>query len=277
LLHYTKRPQKIKHHTQSFLIFWREGVMNLNNRVYYIAGDSPALDSVRRELTLRGLTVAQTPSAAVTHLVLGVPCRMGAQELETLLQQLSKDVRIFGGFLNREELQGYYCDDLLKDEGYLAQNAAITAHCALQVALEHLPVTLVDCPVLVLGWGRIGKCLASLLKALGAEVVIAARKEEHQAMIRALGYEAETLPFPVYTLPRFRAVFNTVPAPVLSEEAMSHCRKNCVKIELASSPGMEGTDILEARGLPGRLAPESSGKLIARTVLRLCARKEADT
>jgi hypothetical protein len=47
-----------------------------------------------------------------------------------------------------------------------------------------------------------------------------------------------------------------------------------VKIELASSPGLEGDDVIEALGLPGKYAPETSGKLIARTILRLCAGKE---
>lgn len=246
----------------------------MNDRVYYIAGGSQALQTAAAELVKRGLTVATVPSPSVTHLLLGVPCRMEKQELKALLKQLPKDVRIFGGFLDREELAGYRCFDLLKDEGYLAQNAAITAHCALRLVLDQLPVTAEHCPVLILGWGRIGKCLAQLLKALGAEVVIAVRNDAQRAMIRALGYEGETLPFPDYILPRFRAVFNTVPAPLLDENTMKHCRTGCVKIELASSRGMEGTDIIEARGLPGRMAPESSGKLIAQTVLRLCARKE---
>ena len=35
-----------------------------------------------------------------------------------------------------------------------------------------------------------------------------------------------------------------------------------------------GDDVLWARGLPGKDAPESSGKLIARTILRLCGGKE---
>ena len=246
----------------------------MNDRVFYIAGDSPALTHTGRELALHGLTLAETPSRGITHLVLGVPCRMEKKELKALLKTLRKDTRIFGGFLDREELQGYRCEDLLKDEQYLARNAAITAHCAVQLASEPMAVTWDHCPVLILGWGRIGKCLAQLLKSLGAEVVIAARKEEQQAMIRAWGYEAEALPLPPYILPRFRVVFNTVPAPVLSRADLSHCRSDCIKIELASSPGLDADDIINGRGLPGRLAPESSGKLIARTVLRLCARKE---
>ena len=245
----------------------------MNNRVYYIASGSKASETVEKELTLRGLTVALAPSREVTHLVLGVPCRMENTQLEGLLGQLPNDVQVFGGFLDRLELQGYRCFDLLKDEIYLAKNASITAHCALRVALEQLPITLEHCPVLILGGGRISKCLAQLLKACGAEVVIAVRNDAQRAMLQALGYETETLPLPEYILPRFRVVFNTVPAPLLSAQALDHCRKDCVKIELASFPGMEGDGIISARGLPGRLAPESAGKLIAKSVLRLSARK----
>lgn len=248
----------------------------MNERVYYIAADTPPLKHAGRELTMHGLTVAQTPSKAVTHLILGVPCPTDSKDLRALLRKFHKDVRIFGGFLDQPQLEGYRCTNLLKDEEYLARNAAITAHCALRIVMEQLPVTLQHCPVLILGWGRIGKCLAQLLKALGAEVVIGVRKPEQRAMIRALGYEGELLPLPRYILPRFRAIFNTVPAPVLSEEDLEHARADCVKIELASSPGLAGDGIFNARGLPGKLAPESSGKLIARTVLRLCAGKEED-
>lgn len=43
--------------------------------------------------------------------------------------------------------------------------------------------------------------------------------------------------------------------------------RNCLKIELASLPGIAGDDVIPARGLPGIYVPESSGKLIADTLL----------
>ena len=72
----------------------------------------------------------------------------------------------------------------------------------------------------------------------------------------------------------YRLIFNTVPAPVLSREQTAHCRENCLKIDLASEKGIAGEDVVWARGLPGTDAPESSGKLIAETVLRLMEQKE---
>ena len=42
-----------------------------------------------------------------------------------------------------------------------------------------------------------------------------------------------------------------------------------MKIDLASEKGLGGEDVIWARGLPGIHAPESSGRLIAETCLRL--------
>lgn len=44
---------------------------------------------------------------------------------------------------------------------------------------------------------------------------------------------------------------------------------DALKIELASLSGIEGDDVVKANGLPGIMAPESAGKLMADTILRL--------
>ena len=103
---------------------------------------------------------------------------------------------------------------------------------------------------------------------MGADVTIAARSTAHRAMVHALGYHAEAIDG--LEPSHYRLIYNTIPHPVLNWEQMSLCREDCVKIELASKDGMEGEDIITARGLPGIHMPESSGKLIAETFLRLC-------
>ena len=40
-------------------------------------------------------------------------------------------------------------------------------------------------------------------------------------------------------------------------------------LELASRPGMSGSKIIDGRGLPGKMAPVRSGRLIAETFIRL--------
>ena len=246
----------------------------MKNRLVYVAGDLPALRYAVEELENRGIKFAQDPRMDVTDLLLGVPCKMTGVELERILTELPKEISIFGGFLDRPELVKYRCHDLLKMQHYQAKNAMITAFCALSLAEREMKVTWEDCPVLVLGWGRIGKCLSGLLKNLGARVSVATRKETDQAMLAALGCEGLEIGMLGCILRRYRVIFNTVPNPILSRSQTALCRDDCVLVELASSPGMDGERVLDGRGLPGKMAPESSGKLIARTVLGLWARED---
>ena len=245
--------------------------MMMDQRIFYAAGTSAALDQAVHQLKRYAIPFTRTPDRSVTHLLLPAPCR---EDMSELMKKLSLDVTVIGGKLDRPEFFGYRCIDLLEDEGYLCQNAAITAHCALQVAAQRLPITLEDCPILVIGWGRIGKCLSALLRQSGSQVSIAARKEKDRAMIRALGYEAEDPQHLDNILRCYRAIFNTVPEPILSQDQLAQCRPDCLKIELASKPGLIGDDVIQALGLPSKMAPESSGKLIARSVLRMLAQKE---
>ena len=210
---------------------------------------SPVMEYAAIWLRGAGVTVTEVPTPETTHFLLPVPTRC--------FDTLPENVVIVGG--NLHCLPGYTVIDLLKDPQYLVENAAITARCAMGF--------ITGSSVLILGWGRIGKCLGQFLRESGTEVTIAARKESDVAMIRALGYGGVFFHEVPPLLPQFGAIVNTVPAMVLS---VAGCRKDCVLLELASKPGMIGENIIDGRGLPGRLAPEESGQLIARTVLRLC-------
>ena len=163
----------------------------------------------------------------------------------------------------------YQAIDLLQDPYYVAENARITAHCAIRLAAEKLPCIWHGLPVLIIGWGRIGKCLAQLLKSLGAYVTVAARKPADRAMLDALGFDTLDTARLDGSLLRFRVIYNTVPELVLPAETMRSIDADCLKIDLASFPGMDGPDVISARGLPSRYAPESAGALIAKTLLRL--------
>lgn len=246
-------------------IICHERVIDLDT-LFYTAGSSPALTHAAGLLKKAGFAFADHTDLAVTHLLLPVPSftpkelLVGGENIQTLLPQLSKDITVIGGNLSHPALTQYPSIDLLRDEMYLAKNAAITAHCAIRLAMQHLPATLEGCPVLVIGWGRIGKCLARLLKGLGAEVTVAARKSTDRAMLSALGYTC--VPIIDLDVSAFRVIFNTVPVVVL------HGGGDALKIDLASKQGILAEDVLWARGLPGKDAPETSGQLIAETVIR---------
>lgn len=243
----------------------------MDSCLIYTAGDTAALRYAVEQLKGYGCRFSDLPGAAVTHLLLPVPSLgpdgsiRGGGDLNELLQRLPENIRIIGGNLPDTGATAY---DLLKDPDYIAENAYITAHCAVRLVMDHLPTALRGCMVLVIGWGRIGKCLAALLKGLEANVTVAARKESDRAMLGALGYRA--VPTNGLSGEGFRVILNTVPVMTLPSPP-----SNCLKIDLASQPGIGGQDVLWARGLPGKDAPEASGALIARTVLKYLSKEKS--
>ena len=216
-------------------------------------GDGRAIEFAAQILKSKGVYVAKSLNESVTHVLLDVPTK------EAALSKIPADVTVFGG--NLDALEHPSKVDLLREEQYLSENAAITADCALRLLGDRLPVAFRGCPILIIGWGRIGKCLASMLKALDAEVSVAARKPSDLGMLTALGYGAVAMENICPT--QYRAIVNTAPAQVLGDG-----EEICVKIDLASKLGLMGENVLWARGLPGKMLPEESGACIARGVLR---------
>lgn len=244
----------------------------MNDRIIYAAGYSPAMSYCIQILKQAGFILVSEPNMEVTHLLLPVPSFtpdgsiVGGGNLRTLLTLLPEDITVIGGNLDAPELIYYKTLDLLQDPDYLAMNAQITAHCAIKQALNQLPVILDGCPVLVIGWGRIGKCLCHLLKQMGANVTVCARKAADRSILAAMGYGVTDVDSA--ELGAYRVIYNTVPSMLFPA-----CPGSALKIDLASRLGLGSQDVIWARGLPGKDAPESSGKLIAQALASIL-RKE---
>lgn len=189
------------------------------------------------------------------------------------LAETFRGKRIFGGMLPKFSapcpITDYYCSDSL-----LWANAALTAEGAIGLAIGAAPFSLWEATCIVLGAGRIGQLLAKRLQAMGAQVLVGARREEPLALLRAAGIEGrriEDLPFGQADI-----LFNTAPARILKEEQLNRFKKGAILIELASSPG--GYDPEEAaamglisiggQGLPGRFSPKTAARLIGETILK---------
>jgi dipicolinate synthase subunit A len=247
---------------------------------FYIAGKTDAVAYAGKHLSRRGFSVTSESVPGMTHVLLDIPSFSDSGLLhnigdpENFFSSLPENVTVLGGNLSQTTLADRQYIDLLQDAQYLAENAAITAECTLELLLHQLPVVLHRCPILVIGCGRIGKCLGQKLRSLGADVTMAARKEADRATQLSLGFSVVDTAKMHCSLARYRAIINTVPQPLLSPEQMGLCHDSCVKIDLASKRSLPGEDVLWARGLPGKMAPESSGILIARTILRLLSGKE---
>lgn len=246
----------------------------MDSVLLYPIGSSESCQCASQYLNEAGVAITDHPSPDVTHLLLDVPSfdadgnLKDGTDLKHLLRMLPKTTTLVGGNLNLNYLSDYRKMDLLQDSLYLAMNAAITAECALQAAAPYLKRTFSDSPALILGWGRIGKCLGKLLSGIGCPVTVAARKDSDRSILNALGYRAVDFSKVPQILRHVKILFNTVPDLPLHSSLLDNW-KNGIAIDLASYPGMKGNTVFPARGLPGKYAPESSGKLIAETILRL--------
>ena len=169
----------------------------------------------------------------------------------------------------------YY--DFAKNEKFILENAKITAECAIELAEKELTVgNLKNANVLICGFGRIGKHLVNLLTTGTARLTATARQAKHISQIKERGVNA------IYTqdlkeTSGFDIIFNTIPYQIFNEDTLKTTAKNALIIDLASAPG--GVDmnaaekanvkVIQASGLPGKMAPNKSANLIKDTILEV--------
>lgn len=166
--------------------------------------------------------------------------------------------------------------DYLACEQFAVANALPTAEGAIQVAMEKYEGLISGSNSLVIGYGRIGKILSKLLRALNSNVTVSARKEEHFEYIIADGNKPINTK-DIRTLNNYDLVFNTVPTLLIDEKVLKKTDANPLIIDLASMPGGVDFDSAErlkitaihALSLPGKCSPKSAGEITARTILNI--------
>ena len=202
--------------------------------------------------------------------------------IKSFVSALDSDAIVTGGKLSTvlkralDEKRVRYADYLEREE-FAVLNAVPTAEGAIEIAMRQLPKTLNKMKCLIVGFGRIGKVLAKMLSAFGADVTCSARKCSDLAWIKAYGYT----PVPtggisedVYEYP---LIFNTVPHMIFDKSMLKMVRGDALIIDLASAPGgvdfdaakKLGINVIWALALPGKAAPDSAGEIIADTVMNI--------
>ncbi len=171
------------------------------------------------------------------------------------------------------ELGGADIYDYAAKEEFAVLNALPTAEGAVETAMNKYEGTISGSRCLVVGFGRIGKILSTMLKSLNADVTVSARKSSDLAYISALGLKYINTE-KIKAVKGYDIVFNTVPAMIFDEEVLMNTDRNTVIIDLASLPGgvdfeaahSLGTDAVRALSLPGKCAPKTAGEIIKTTI-----------
>ena len=222
------------------------------------------------------------------NIVMGIPlskdnCRLSAPlcNEEIFLDDILSCVKphhkiavgMAGDFLISCVKRGAECTDYGAMEEFALYNATVTAEAILALLISNMPTAISDSRFLILGYGRIGKALAGMLKGMGAKVTATARKSKDFAMMDIAGIN------PMKTgnygeLDCFDAVINTIPHVTADEGFYVQLSGGTLIIDASSYPGYmdadcakkHGATLIGAFGLPGKTAPATSGKIIAKTV-----------
>ena len=173
--------------------------------------------------------------------------------------------------------RGLTIRDYFAREELAVANAVPTAEGAIQLAMEHLPITIHGARVLVVGFGRVGRLTAQRFQALGAKVSVAARRYEQLAWAQAMGLGTEHLAHLAGWLCGYDLIVNTVPAQVLGRLELEDVKEDCLILDLASKPGGVdlraagelGLTVIWALSLPGKVAPVTAGAAIKSTIYNM--------
>ncbi len=202
--------------------------------------------------------------------------------ISEFLDGISPSALVFGGQI-KNDLASALDDksikfyDYLKREELAIRNAIPTAEGAIKIAIEETPITINGSNCLVLGYGRIGKILSKMLSGLGANVTVEARKYADLAMIEGHGFEPLALGNLKSSIDKFDIIFNTIPTMILNDDILKSLNKDALVIDLSSKPGgvdfetakALGLHVIWALGLPGKIAPVSSGAIIKDTIMNI--------
>ena len=192
---------------------------------------------------------------------------------EDVLERAAKDAVVLGG-------KGLYTPDSFVRVRYGdeldQENAELSAEAAVYEVMQRSDLALSDMRVLMTGYGLFGRALAKRLKLFGAEVWIAARRQEQRLQAANDGMH----PLCMDEMPLAAAgadmLLNTVPAPVVEERTLQALGAGKWILELASAPYGFDREMAKAMGLlcdvlpglPARYAPRSAAHAVKRAILR---------
>ncbi len=165
------------------------------------------------------------------------------------------------------------CIDYLKHDDFCLLNAVPTAEGAIAKAIFDTPFCLWNSCVLVIGCGRVAKILIDRLYALKCKVTVSARKSADFAYLDAIGINHIPTSDVAKNANKYDIIFNTIDVELFTQyDNLKNCylydlsTKGCLDFNKAKQKNIKAEKV---PGIPGKTAPVTAGKIIAKTVNKL--------
>jgi len=167
--------------------------------------------------------------------------------------------------------------DLLKNEDFLVRNAIITAEGVLQICISETPTSIIATDIVVIGYGRTGSRIASMLKCLGARVTVIANNNRDYSRAAWNGLAVSYYSDLNQVIGKASIIINTAPAKsygtsVLGSKFVDLIAKDAFVLDISSKPYGVDESIKDAvktmwvGNIPGKTAPKTGATYIKKAV-----------
>ena len=191
-------------------------------------------------------------------------------------EQLPNGLTVFGGNLSQEAQHvfaqksiGYI--NFLLDERFVYSNALLTAEGVLSMLISCTEQSIFELSVLVLGYGRVAKAVASLINKLGIKQAIATFDKHEYAEACLLNAHKHFGNNFAEQLGNYNVIINTIPHKIFDAKMQGKIAPNTLVLDVASINCLDQSSksnfvYMPAPSLPQKFSPESAAKLMLQVI-----------
>ncbi len=204
------------------------------------------------------------------------------ESLDEILSYVRKDCVVFAGLLNRSAeskliKKNIRYFDYFKREEVTIKNTVPTVQGIIKSIIDNIDYTIHSSNCAVFGYGRVGKITADVLKSMGADVTICARKKSDLSVAETQRMSGCLIDEFYKISNKFDFIINTVPSVVIDRKILENLKQECLIVDVASAPyGTDfatasefGINALQCPSLPGKVAPKTAGIIIGEAIINI--------
>ncbi len=204
------------------------------------------------------------------------------ESVDEIISLIKPEQAVFAGMIskgleNKIKNKNARIFDYFKREDVTVMNTVPTVQGILKVIIDNIDYTIFSSKCAIFGYGRVARITADALSSLGADVTVCARKYGDLASANIKGFSGCMINEFYKSADKYNIIINTVPSIVIDKKVLENVRKDCLIIDVASSPfGVDftsayelGIKALQCPSLPGKVAPRTAGKIIADGILNI--------
>ncbi|QVK19434.1 hypothetical protein KHQ81_07065 [Mycoplasmatota bacterium] len=179
---------------------------------------------------------------------------------------------------NKIQLKTYLTDDLAIKNNYITTEGIISS------IVNNDEKAIFNSRVLVIGYGRLGQICAKVLKTLKADITISCRHKKDIIHAKINDFNVIVHSEIIKQIDQFDFIINTIPFKIIDFTMIKKLQnKDVLIIDVASKPyGLDheyaknqGISTLLLPGIPGKIAPKTTGELIGQFIYHDIVRGES--